>query len=288
MCIRWRAIPYRALCILGLMLAPAAPAADELKLPPIDVAGAGGASNWNSTTMSLERVGFTDGFTLEGSQGTRRLFLPLPPGVPVQRAQLAFDVEFGELLIAESSLQFRVNDTIRQATRRGSTGTTRRVEIPLTALDLEKHFVELEIDYSLFVHPDVCLSQKLVGAYAHLTPGSGLQVVARDPLPPSVQAALSLLPRDVTVAAPLTQLTPDQFQALFDLATLLFRQGHKVAYQDLPASGPTRAHIVLAPASRYLRDGQALSGSANLRLVRSRDGAFILIDAERPLAATAM
>lgn len=286
--IRWRAIPYGALFFLALTPAPAATAADALQLPPIDVAGAGGAANWNATTMSLERVGFTDGFTLEGSQGTRRLFLPLPPGVPVSRAQLAFDVEFGELLIPESSLQFRVNDTLRTATRRGTTGTVRRVEIPLTAIDLEKHFVELEVDYSLFVHPDVCLSQKLVGAYAHLTPGSGLQVVSRDAQPASVQAALSLLPREVIVAAALSSLSTDQFQALFHLATVLFRQGHKVAYQELPASGPTRAHIVLAPVSRYLRNGQALSGAANLRMVRSRDGAFILIDAERPLAATAM
>lgn len=285
--IRWRVFPYGALCLLGLALAPQPVAADELKLPPLDVAEAGGASDWNSTTMSLERVGFTEGFTLEGSQGTRRLFLPLPPGVPVARAQLAFDVEFGELLIPDSSLQFRVNDTIRQSTRRGTTGTTRRVVIPLTATDLEKDFVELEIDYALFVHPDVCLSQKLVGAYAHLTPGSGLQVVSREPLPPTVQAALSLLPRDVIVAAPLAALGEDQFQALFHLATLLFRQGHKVAYEDL-GTGPTNAHIVLAPASRYLRAGAPLAGNANLRLVRSRTGAFILIDAARPLAATAM
>jgi Bacterial cellulose synthase subunit len=283
----WRVIPYGALCMLGLALARPAWAADELNLPPVDVAGAGGASDWNATIMSLERVGFTDGFTLEGSQGSRRLFLPLPPGVPVARAQLAFDVEFGELLIPESSLQFRVNDTIRQAARRGSTGTTRRVVIPLTASDLEKDFVELEVDYSLFVHPDVCLSQKLVGAYAHLTPGSGLQVVSRDALPASVQAALSLLPRNVIVAAPLAHLTQDQFQSLFDLATVLFRLGHKVQYEEL-AAGRTDAHIVLAPAAHYLSAGQPLGGAANLRLVRSRDGAFILLDAERPLAATAM
>ncbi|MGH8441711.1 MAG: cellulose biosynthesis cyclic di-GMP-binding regulatory protein BcsB [Nevskiaceae bacterium] len=276
------------LFIAGLALAGPVRAADELKLPPIQVENAGGASNWSSTIMSLERVGLTDGFSLEGSQGTRRLFLPLPPGVPVSRAQLAFDIEFGELLIPESSLQFRVNDTIRTAARRGSSGTPRRVEIPLTALDLEKNFVELEIDYSLFVHSDVCLSQKLVGAYAHLTPGSGLQVVAKDRLPPSVQAALSLLPRDVIVAAPLATLNEDQFQALFHLATMLFRLGHKVSYEELPASGPTRAHVVLAPASRYLRGGQPLGGAANLRLLQSKDGAFILIDAERPLAATAM
>ena len=142
--IRWRAFPYGALCILAIALAPGARATEAL--PPIDVQNAGGANNWNSTIMSLERVGFTDGFTLEGSQGTRRLFLPLPPGVPVERAQLSFDVEFGDLLIPESSLQFRVNDTIRQAAQRGKSGTTRRVIIPLTALDLDKDFVELEID----------------------------------------------------------------------------------------------------------------------------------------------
>src|SRR5687767_4501323 len=129
--IRWRGLPFGVLCALGLALAPPALAQNALKLAPLEIAGSGGANDWNSTIMSLERVGFTDGFTLEGSQGTRRMFLPLPPGVPVSRAQLAFDVEFGELLIPESSLQFRVNDTIRTATRRGASGTTRRVTIPL-------------------------------------------------------------------------------------------------------------------------------------------------------------
>ena len=44
---------------------------------------------------------------------------------------------FGELLIPDSSLQFRINDTIRQCVRRGSSCTPRRLEIPLTALARE-------------------------------------------------------------------------------------------------------------------------------------------------------
>lgn len=287
---RQRVIPYGAVCLLGLAVAFAgtgATAADGLTLPAIEIAEAGGAANWNTTLVSLERIGFTDGFSLEGSQGTRRLFLPLPPGVAIDRARLSFDIEFGELLIPESSLQFRVNDVIRQSVRRGTSGTARRVEIPLNVLDLEKEFVELEIDYSLFVHPDICLSQKLVGAYAHLSPGSGLAVIAADPLPRSVQGALSLLPMNTIVAAPLAQLDSDQFQALFQLATMLFRQGHKVQFEDLAADAAARAHIVLAPAARYRRDGAPLV-AANLHLLRSRTGAFILIDSARALPATAM
>jgi len=281
--IRGRVSPYGALCILGLALAQPAPAQ-----PAADGGAAGGATDWSSTLVSLERIGYLDGFTVEGSQGTRRLFFPLPPGVPVARARLSFDVEFGELLIPESSLQFRVNDIVRQAVRRGDSGIRRRVEIPLTAQDLEKDFVRLELDYSLFVHPDVCLSQKLVGAYAHLTPSSGLAVVSADALPRTVQAALSLLPRDVTVATALAELTPEQFQALFALSTTLFRNGHRVTYQNLALGAPTRAHIVMAPADSYPTAADPLAGGANLRLVRSGGGAFILIDSARALAAAAM
>ena len=281
---RQRIIPYGAVCILGLVLALPGSLAAAQDPPRLDT-----SASWSSTLVSLERLGFLDGFTLEGSQGTRRLFFPLPPGVPVQRAQLSFDVEFGELLIPESSLQFRVNDTIRQAARRGDSGIRRRVDIPLTAQDLEKEFVELEVDYSLFVNPDVCLSQKLVGAYAHLSPSSGLAVISADPLPSTVQAALSLLPRNVVVALDLAQLTPDQFQALFQLTTILFRQGHKVAFENLEANRQTRAHIVMAPAA-YAGGDAATDGASNLRLVRPAGSqrAYILIDSARPLAATAM
>jgi len=282
---RQRVTPYGAVCILGLALTLlAAPAIAA----PAEAGLSGGASNWSSTLVSLERVGFRDGFTVEGSQGTRRLFFPLPPGVPVARAQLSFDVEFGELVIPESSLQFRVNDVVRQAVRRGESGIRRRVDIPLTAQDLEKDFVRLELDYALFVHPDVCLSQKLVGAYAHLSPSSGLAVISADPLPRTVQAALSLLPRDVTVATSLAELTPDQFQALFALSTTLFRHGHVITYENLAPGAPTRAHIVLAPGDSYPAGGEPLAGGANLRLVRSGAGAFILIDSARAGAAAAM
>lgn len=272
---------------------PAAPVATPAELPPIVIDNAGGALGWNATLVSLERIGHREGFTLEGSQGTRRLFFPLPPGVNVGRAYLSFDVDFGDLLIPPSGVQFRVNDLIRRAVRRGTAGTLQRVEIPLTAHDLEQDFVEVEMDYALYVNDDICLSRKLVGAYAHLSPGSGLSVTSADALPRSVRAAWSLLPHEVAVAARLDELTPAEFQSLFQLTTLLHRYGHRTRFEAL-TEAPTRAHIVLAPADRYVQGaGDALTSGANLRVVRSRgpqrpDGtreqrAFILIDSTRPL-----
>lgn len=275
---------------VGAVPAPAA----ALDAPALVVENAGGATNWQATLVSLERMGYTDGFALEGSQGTRRLFLPLPAGVSVSRAQLTLDLAFGELLIPVSAVQFRVNDVLRRAIRRGTGGPLQRVEIPLTARDLEQDFVEIEMDYSLWVSEDICLSRKLAGAYATLSPGSGLAVISGDVLPRSVRAAWSLLPREVTVAARLSELTPAEFQALFRIATLLHRNGHAVRLEAL-GSEPTRAHVVVAPAERYVTGGTALDGSANLRVIRSRgparpDGsreqrAFILVDATRPLPA---
>jgi hypothetical protein len=277
-------------------VAPAPPA----EPPPLEAENVGGATNWSSTQVTLERLGYREGFPLEGSEGTRRLFFPLPAGVAVQRAWLTFDVDFGELLIPASGLQFKVNELSRRAIRRGEGGggVLQRVEIPLTEHDLELDFVEVELPYSLFVNVDVCMSRKLVGAYAHLTPGSGLTVIAADGLPRTVRAAWSLLPREVTVAARLAELTPGEFQTLFQLATLLNRHGYKPRFEAL-TDAPTTAHIVVAPAERYAPGAtDALAASANLRLVRSRgpqrpDGtreqrAFILVDSTRPLPAADM
>ena len=259
----------------------------------------GGVTNWRSTLISLEQIGFVDGFSLEGSQGVRTLFFTMPPGAVADRAQLVFDVEFGDLLIPASSIQFRVNDTVRRAIRRGEVGGLQRIEIPLSRNDLLEDFVEVEMTYSLFLSADHCFARNLAGAYARLMSTGGLAVVSRDSAPRSVRAAWSLLPLEVRVAARLSELSPNEFQSLFRLATVLYREGHKVQFETLADDAPTAAHIVLAPAERYVRSGGALEGAANLRLVSSggvpdRDGkiteerSFILIDSTRPLPAADM
>lgn len=276
----------------------AAPAVDPRPLPFLGE-NPGGATNWRSTLISLEQIGFADGYSLEGSQGVQTVFFTMPPGVAAERAQLVFDVEFGDLLIPASTIQFRVNGTVRRALRRGEQGTVQRIEIPLNAADLLEPFVALELTYSLFLSDDACFARNLAGAYARLAPNGGLAVVARDAAPQTVRAAWSLLPADVRVAARMSELTPGEFQSLFRLATLLYREGHKVRFEALSDNTPTEAHIVLAPAERYMRGGDSLESAANLRLVSSGgtpgpDGkprelrSLILIDSTRPLPATDM
>jgi hypothetical protein len=259
----------------------------------------GGAANWRSALISLEQIGYVDGFSLEGSQGVRTLFFTMPPGVVADRAQLVFDVEFGDLLIPASSIQFRVNGSVRRAIRRGEVGGLQRLEIALSKNDLAEEYIQLELSYSLFLTADQCFARNLAGAYARLLPTGGLAVVSRDSAPRNVRAAWSLLPLEVRIAARLSELSPNEFQSLFQIATLLQRDGHKVQYDMLPADAPTTAHIVLAPAERYVRSGEALEGAANLRLVRSggvpgpdgkitEERTFILIDSTRPLPAADM
>ena len=282
--------------------AEAAPAAAAAPVaPPMPFMGddPGGATNWRSTLISLEQIGYVDGFSLEGSQGVRTLFFTMPPGVVADRGQLVFDVEFGDLLIPASSIQFRVNGTVRRAIRRGEVGGVQRVELPLTRRDLQEDFIELELSYSLFLTADTCFARNLAGAYARFSPTGGLAVVARDSAPRTVRAAWSLLPREVRVAARLAELSPNEFQSLFRLATVLYREGHKVRFETLADDVPTEAHLVLASAERYVRSGEPLEGAATLRLVSSggrpgpdgkitEERSFILIDSTRPLAATDM
>lgn len=270
--------------------APAAadPAADA---PALRLADAGGSADWSGGLVSLEMLGYRDGFALEGDRGSRSLFLPLPAGVDVAKAQLVFDVEFGELLIPASAVAFRVNGVPRRAVSRGTGSLNQRIEIPLAGADLERPFARVDLDYTLFLNQDTCFSRQIAGAYVRFAPGSGVAALARDPLPDTVRAAWSLLPPEVVVAAPLAQLTPAEFQALFALATALQREARRVRLVALPESGGAGdAHIVVAPAERF---GEAAAGSANLRLVRSGSGtrpgrAFILVDSARGEAAVAM
>lgn len=255
-----------------LLLAPAAAPAQP----------AGGATQWGSITASLAGLGYRDGLSLEGSAGERDLYFPVPPGVEARGAQLVFELDFGELLVAQSAVSFRVNGTARRAVRRGEHSPRQRVEIPLTARDLEARYVHVALNYTLFLDRDACFSRKLAGAYVNFAPDGGLALQAADGLPRTVRAAWSMLPRDVTVAARLSQeLSADEFQALLRVATLLHREGHRVSYEALAEGQPTRAHIVIAPGG-----GEP---AGNLRVVHSRepgtDRAYLLVDASRPLPA---
>lgn len=277
-CRRWAfgGRPHGSL-IVALALAVVAPALAAQ--PPQDPAG--GATQWGSISVTLEQLGRAEGLSLAGSGGHEELYFPVPPGVEGRSAMLAFDVEFGELLVPESAVQFRVNGTVRGATRRGTHGTRQHVEIPLSARDLELPFVSTRLDYALYLDRDACFSRKLTGAYANFAPEGGLVVQAADSLPRTVRAAWSMLPRDVLVAAPFAQLQVDEFQALLHVATLLHREGHRVSYETLAEGQPTRAHIVIARG--------AAEGGANLRVVRTREAAveraYLLVDAARPLPA---
>lgn len=272
--------------------APAAPAGGEDQAAAVTVPGLGGSTQWTGSLVSLERLGYRDGFALEGDRGGRSLFLPLPPGVDVARAQIVFDLEFGELLIPASAVQFRVNGTPRRAVSRGTGALTQRVEIPLVGHDLDLPYARIDMDYTLFLNQDTCFSRQLAGAYVRISPGSGIAAVAAEALPSSVRAAWSLLPPEVIIAAPLAQLSQAEFQTLFALATMLQREAHTVRLVALGPDGKAgEAHIVVAPAERY---AGGAAGDANLRLVRSgtsasrADRAFILIDSARGEAAVAM
>lgn len=271
---------------------PAPAAADPAAgAPAVRLADAGGSADWSGGLVSLEMLGYREGFALEGDRGSRSLFLPLPAGVDIARAQLVFDVEFGELLIGPSALAFRVNGVPRRAVSRGTGSLSQRIEIPLSARDLELPYARVDLEYTLFLNQDTCFSRQIAGAYVRIAPASGLAAVARDAVPGSVRGAWSLLPAEVTVAAPLAQLTAAEFQSLFALATELQREARRVRLVPLAERGGAGdAHIVVAPAERF---GDAAAGSANLRLVRSggagrAERAFILIDSARGESAVAM
>lgn len=292
--------PAEAAAITPAEAAAAAPVEAPSEAGPLPFLGdnPGGATHWRSTLITLEQIGWADGFSLEGSQGVNTLFFTMPPGVVAERAQLVFDVEFGDLLIPASTIQFRVNGTVRKAIRRGEHSSFQRVELPLSKQDLIEDFIALELSYSLFLSENTCFARNLAGAYARLAPTGGLAVVARDSAPRTVRAAWSLMPEVVRVAARLSELSPAEFQSLFRLATVLEREGHKARFQALADKEPTDAHIVLAPAERYVRSGEPLEGAANLRLVSTgpigpdgkprEERTLILVDNTRPLPAADM
>lgn len=283
--------------------APAAASGTSV-LPP---AAPEPATWWRSTVVTLAAVGYLDGYFLEGTEGSREIFLPLPPGLDPQRAEIVLEVKFGEALIGESSFQFSINDTPRRTVRRGEAGTGQlaQVNLPLTDIDLRAPFVKLRVNYTQLLDRDICFSRELAGAYSRISPGSGLMVLHGDAPPASVRAAWSLLPQETVVSADFSQITPSDFQALFQLATLLEDDQRTLRFEHLPAdAGLDAVHgqIVLGSAAQLEAWGvsagvERLAGG-NLRLVSAQTAAaraqdrkqrvFLFIDRANPVPAMDM
>lgn len=262
---------------------------------------------WRSALASFESIGFADGYYLEGTEGTREVYLPLPPGVSPQRAEVVLDLHFGESLIAESSIKISLNDTTRRTVRRADAGSGNQLQVnlPLSARDLLENFVKVKFDYTQLIDRDICFSRELAGAYTRINAGSGLAVLAGDAPPTSVRAAWSLLPEQVVISADFTQLTAVDFQALFQLATLLNDDQRKLRFEHLPANtglDKVHGHIVLGTGDQLKQWGVSPSSerlpNANLRLVSAETPAtqaanrerrvFIFVDRAQSLPAVDM
>jgi hypothetical protein len=276
---------------------PASPPAAEARRPqaraapaPADEPQADGAALerwWKTAQVRLEDLGWNDGFLLEGATGSRDLYLPVPAGIDARSAHVALNVHYGDSLIGESTVMLSVNGAPRRTLRRAAAGPAGyvQVQLPLTRRDLKREFVHVRFDYTQLADRDVCFSEALAGAWTRIEPDSGLTLAAGDLPPTTVRAAWALLPREVAIAADFSSLDPDEFQALFRLASRLRTEGRE--YRLLPVAPATAlknvpAHIVLAEPGAM--GAAALPGSRSLYVTHSGGGARIVLERGNPSA----
>lgn len=198
-----------------------------------------GRSGWELRELTLADVGYSDGLSLRGLDGSETLYFPLPDGVTTRNGQLSLDLRFESPVMAPSSVRILVNGVPRLTVQRADVDEGGRVHrrLELEPGDLTPDFLEVSIQYNLVRSEDRCLDQRLGNPVARLGPATALRYEVDRRSARTVAAAWSSLPDSVRLSLPDRRLSSDEFAAAYLVVHRLRHDGRAVELVRLPEVG---------------------------------------------------
>ena len=187
--------------------------------------------------ITLSRLGYPDGVSLEGSTAAASVSFPLPQGARVLRGTIALSLEVAAAGPG-SNLQLFVNGTRRLVIPRGADASSpMRVSVSLAANDLQRETVDVQLRSYLAIGRDRCIDERLGSAFATILPQSNLEYEFDPASVRSPQAVWSLLLDTVQVGLPHRALTAEEFGLAYDLALELRADARVERFVRAPAIG---------------------------------------------------
>jgi hypothetical protein len=200
--------------------------------------------------MSLVQLGYKNGIIFEGSSANhaRKLYFQVPQDIGIQQGIFRIHYLYSPLLESHSNLRVYINGSPRKIVRLGSELHSGWLEVKLSAEDLLKRFIQVELKSAMLISKDRCFDERVGGAYLQILPDSKVQWHLQGDIA-SIRSYWQLLPKQVSVTLPQEELQGELFRNALGLTQQLLRSGHQVTYTRLPVMGD----IVIAPEEQIFK-----------------------------------
>ena len=181
--------------------------------------------------ITVRRLGYPDGVSIDGATAAGSVLFPLPRGVRLLDGRLNLMLDVTRSVSTGSNVQVFINGARRLMLPRTPGDTTLiAVSIPLREDDLSRNFLELQVRSFIAIGRDRCIDERLGSAYVTILPASNLGYAFDPRTVRGSEALWALLPDTVRVLLPARRLTASEFLLAYDFARELRGDGRSVQF----------------------------------------------------------
>ncbi|MFZ4762085.1 MAG: hypothetical protein ACOYK8_04665 [Alphaproteobacteria bacterium] len=198
------------------------------------------ASNYLYHTNILG-LGVDRGTELSFVEGEAKYFFPVPSGVQPSEASFDLGASYQSAFAGQSHLQLSVEDMPLATVGLTSTDQVLSSRYPLSVANIspwiKDGFLAVKARYSGAFTKDRCYDQRVLGDRLYITPQTGITLSYPSYRIDGLEAAMRLLPHEVTISLPAGQLDEGGFETALSMASSLTSAGHQVRFERLPHAG---------------------------------------------------
>jgi hypothetical protein len=180
--------------------------------------------------VMLGDIGYSNGLRFSNLGGRREVFIPLPEGIALSRAELVLALDDVSAHEALRSLEVLVNDRSVAAIPLDGKSIGRIVRIPLFDAVAQNGFLKLAFNYSGAATQDRCIDVRYVGDSLTVRPDTAVEFEIDTTGIPNIAATAALMPRNVAIILSNPRLPADDIAAALTLARSLAATGRRVSF----------------------------------------------------------
>lgn len=229
--------------------------------------------------ISLRDVGFAQPIALNVRDGTRELYLPVPPNVPLTDASLVLDSNYLRAEGGRTSFIVSLDGhAVSARSMKEDTGDA-GLRIGVDGSPRPNGFVRLGIQWTSFIPDDFCANEQAVGNILQILPSSHLSYRYDGSQVKDLATAWAALPSSVNLLVAGAALDKDSYDSAWRVGIALEQAGKKVAIRTLPRTGDIvdTSEIDVPRPLRILPAFAALTSGGRHTIADEQEAAALLL-----------
>ena len=202
----------------GVILASSGAAQAPVPSVPAPVEAEAAAVSFAPVTrvITLDELGFDNGFEIEGLSGGRTLYFPVPAGVGVDDLRLTLPYRADSSFGSRRSIAIEIGGRTQYTAALPEGLSEGVIDIPVDPALAQDGFLATRIVYSGAITEDRCVDQRLSGAYLAFAGEGGLRARLQGPSLGRVSTVASVMPAALDLSLP-SQASEAQLAAALTL-----------------------------------------------------------------------